>query len=112
MKLVDLQEAKYAAHRITVRILTEILWEIEHLLYDRDTLFEHFDVGEEMGWQQFEDQVIGFDHDALSFIKIEDGYAADRYPNPNPPKPDYVIMEESFDQALEEGWLEIINETH
>ena len=112
MKLVDLQEAKYAARRITVRILTEILWVIDDLLYDRDTLYDQLDIGVEHAWEEFEDYVIGFDHDALSFIKIEDGYAADRYPNPNPPKPDYVILEESFDQALENDWLEIIDETH
>jgi len=112
MKLIDLQEAKYAARRITVRILTEILWVVENYLYDRDTLFEYFDVGEVIGWQKFEDDVIGFDHDAINLIKIQDGYAHDRYPNPNLPKPAYVIVEESFDQALEKGWLEIIDETN
>jgi len=112
MKLIDLQEAKYAARRITVRILTDIMFVVENYLYDRDTLFDYYNVDELGGWQKFEDDVIGFDHDAINLIKIQDGYAPDRYPKPNPPKPEYVIVEESFDQALEKGWLEIIDETN
>ncbi len=119
MKLVDLQEAKYAASRITVRVTTDILWVIDNFLYDRDALSEYFnkseyntserfDSGIDMGFEVFEDYVVGWEHDDINLIKIKDGYAHDRYPDPNPPKPDYVILEESFDQAIEDGWLEII----
>ena len=112
MKLIDLQEAKYAARRITVRILSDILWVLDNLLYDHHTLYDEFNIDLEASFEQFEDYVIGFEHDTFNLIKIQDGYAHDRYPDPNPPKPDYVILEESFDQALEKDWLEIENETH
>ena len=119
MKLIDLQEAKYAASRITVRVTTDILWVIENLLYDRDTLSDHFRRSEydfwkndgddiDLGFDVFEDYVVGWEHDDINLIKIKDGYAHDRSPDPNPPKPDYVILEESFDQAIHDGWLEII----
>lgn len=104
----DLTEAKYAAKQITIMITTSYLFLIENMLYDMNTLIEVFQVGNEYEityGELYADDIIGHRHDSFPLVRIKDGYAH-AIPTSHG-KPDFVIAEESFDQALKEKWIEI-----
>jgi len=101
-----INEARYAATRITIQIRAATLYVIDNMLYDTESVYNQF-------WEhdidQFEDEMIGSEHDNIQLIKINDGWATDNHPNPNPATPDFIIDEESLEQAIRDGWVEVVD---
>lgn len=102
-----IMEAKYAATRITIQIRAGCLFVIDNMLYDTESVYNQFDWVHDLA--QFEDEMIGSEHDNIQLIKINDGWATDNHPNPNPATPDFIIDEESLEQAIRDGWVEVVD---
>ena len=104
----QIREAKYAARQITIMITTDRLFLVENMLYDTSTLIDVFQIGNEYEityGERYVDDILGHRHDSFPLIRIKDGYAH-AIPTSHG-KPDFVIHEESFDQAIKEKWIEI-----